>query len=68
MATLTEAEIRQLTLDPDDWEGLRKLGHRMVDDMLDHMATLRQQPAWQPVPQSVQASLEQPLPSEARAR
>ena len=62
MATLTEAEIRQLTLDPDDWEGLRKLGHRMVDDMLDHMATLRQQPAWQPVPQSVQTSLEQPLP------
>ena len=62
MATLTEAEIRQLTLDPDDWEGLRKLGHRMVDDMLDHMATLRQQPAWQPVPQAVQTSLEQPLP------
>jgi aromatic-L-amino-acid decarboxylase len=62
MATLTEAEIRQLTLDPDDWEGLRKLGHRMVDDMLEHMATLRQQPAWQPVPESVQARLDQPLP------
>ncbi len=62
MATLTEAEIRQLTLDPEDWEGLRKLGHRMVDDMLEHMATLRQQPAWQSVPKSVQANLEQPMP------
>jgi aromatic-L-amino-acid/L-tryptophan decarboxylase len=62
MNTLTEAEIRQLTLDPDDWDALRKLGHRMVDDMLEHMAALRQQPAWQPVPLSVQANLEQPLP------
>lgn len=67
MATLTEAEIRQLTLDPDDWEGLRKLGHRMVDDMLDHMATLRQQPAWRPVPQSVQTNLAQPLPMKPGA-
>jgi aromatic-L-amino-acid/L-tryptophan decarboxylase len=63
MATLTETEIRQLTLDPDDWESLRALGHRMLDDMLDHLATLRQQPAWQPVPASIQAALQQPLPT-----
>lgn len=63
MATLTETEIRQLTLDPDDWESLRALGHRMLDDMLDHLATLRQQPAWQPVPAGVQAALQQPLPT-----
>jgi aromatic-L-amino-acid/L-tryptophan decarboxylase len=67
MATLTEAEIRQLTLDPEDWEGIRKLGHRMVDDMLDHMATLRQQPAWQPLPESVRETLEQPLPMKPGA-
>jgi aromatic-L-amino-acid decarboxylase len=63
MATLTEAEIRQLTLDPDDWSSLRTLGHRMLDDMLDHLATLRQQPAWQPVPAAVEAALHQPLPA-----
>ena len=60
---LTEAEIRQLTLDPEDWASLRVLGHRMLDDMLDHMATLRQQPAWQPVPPDVEAALNQPLPT-----
>ena len=58
MAMLTEAEIRQLTLDPEDWASLRVLGHRMLDDMLDHLATLRQQPAWQPVPPDVEAALE----------
>jgi aromatic-L-amino-acid decarboxylase len=63
MATLTEAEIRQLTLDPDDWSSLRTLGHRMLDDMLDHLATLRQQPAWQPVPAAVETALHQPLPA-----
>ncbi len=60
---LTEAEIRQLTLDPEDWASLRVLGHRMLDDMLDHLATLRQQPAWQPVPPDVEAALNQPLPT-----
>ena len=23
------------TLDPQDWDAMRSLGHRMVDDMLD---------------------------------
>jgi hypothetical protein len=26
------------SLDPEDWSGLRRLGHRMLDDMFDHVA------------------------------
>ena len=26
------------SLDPADWSGLRALGHRMVDDMVAHLA------------------------------
>src|SRR5271154_4428001 len=50
------------TLDPPDWDGLRALGHRMLDDMLDHLAHIREKPAWQPLPSSVQAHFETPLP------
>ena len=32
------------TLDPENWEELKVLGHKMVDDMMDHLATVRQRP------------------------
>lgn len=52
------------TLDPKDWKEIRELGHRMLDDMLDYLSTVRDKPAWQPVPQSVKAQLRQPLPTQ----
>jgi aromatic-L-amino-acid/L-tryptophan decarboxylase len=64
MPILSETEIRELTLDPDNWENLRSLGHRMVDDIFDHLSTLREQPAWQPVPEKVRTALHQPVPTE----
>ena len=50
------------TLDPADWQEFRQLGHRMVDDMLDWLEHLRERPVWQPVPDSVRAALDRPLP------
>jgi glutamate/tyrosine decarboxylase-like PLP-dependent enzyme len=35
---------------PEAWAALRALGHRMLDDLLDAQAGLRDQPVWQPVP------------------
>lgn len=56
------------TLDPSspqDWEALRALGHRMVDEMFAHMQTLRDRPVWQPIPPEVKARLlSEPLPHE----
>ena len=45
-----------MTLDPDDWSGLRALGHRMVDDMIDHLAQVRSRPVWQQMPAAVRAA------------
>ncbi len=45
-----------MTLDPDDWSGLRTLGHRMVDDMIDHLAEVRSRPVWRPMPAEVRAA------------
>ncbi len=38
------------SLDPQDWAAMGALGRRMVDDMLDYLATVRQRPFWQPMP------------------
>ena len=35
------------TLDPDDWEQVRALGHVMLDDMIDYVRDVRERPAWQ---------------------
>lgn len=52
------------TLDPQDWDSLRRLGHQMLNDMFDHLSRLGEQPAWQPMPQEVRDSLSEPLPLE----
>jgi glutamate/tyrosine decarboxylase-like PLP-dependent enzyme len=58
----------ELSLDPADergWEELRRLGHRMVDEMLDYLKTVRERPAWQPVPSEVRARLSGPAPRKS---
>ena len=54
------------TLDPEDWESMRALGHRMVDDMLDYLKTLRERPAWQHAPDQIKAHFKRPLPLDAQ--
>ncbi|HYZ24098.1 MAG TPA: pyridoxal-dependent decarboxylase [Rhodopila sp.] len=50
------------SLDPADWSDLRALGHRMVDDMFDHLQSVRDRPVWQPMPAELRQELRQPLP------
>ena len=50
------------TLDPESWEELRAQGHRMLDDMIDYVAGIRDRPVWQPIPDDVRARFRGPLP------
>ncbi len=52
------------SLDPLDWGPLRELGHRMLDDMLSYQETVRERPAWKPIPEEVLRALDEPLPLE----
>ena len=54
--------VAEETLDPADWEAMRALGHRMLDDMLDYVRTVRQRPAWQHAPDEVKAHFGESLP------
>ena len=53
---------REETLDPDDWEQMRTLAHRMVDDAMHYLRTVRDRPAWQQIPDRSKTALRQPLP------
>ena len=60
---MPNAEIStEQSLDPTDWEELRRLGHRMVDDMTHYLQTVSERPAWQPLSKEAVTGLRQPLP------
>jgi glutamate/tyrosine decarboxylase-like PLP-dependent enzyme len=52
------------SLDPADWDGLRAMGHQMLDDMVDFLAQVRERPVWQPMPDAVRAGFAEPLPRQ----
>lgn len=52
------------TLDPRDWDEIRALGHRMLDDMIDSIASIRERPVWQPIPDVVRARFRAELPHD----
>jgi glutamate/tyrosine decarboxylase-like PLP-dependent enzyme len=52
------------TLDPENWDEMRQLAHRMVDDALDYIQTTGERPAWQAVPPEIVSRLQSPAPGE----
>jgi len=50
--------LKEETRDPRDWEAMRTLGHRMLDDALDYVEKLRDRPVWQHAPPHVKAHFE----------
>jgi hypothetical protein len=50
------------TLDPDDWTAFRALSHRIVDEAVTYMQTVRERAAWTTPPPDVRARLRAPLP------
>src|SRR5512142_2876335 len=63
MSEDTGAETEE-TLDPKDWESTRALGHRILDDALDYVKTLRERPVWQHALPHIRAHFEGPLPRD----
>lgn len=61
---MSENQNLEETLDPQDWQDMRDLGHRMIDDMFDYLEHVRERPVWQPLPAEVRSFLKQPVPQE----
>jgi len=59
--------LPEATLDPQDpqaWEGMQRLGERMVGDMLSFLRGVRERPVFEPIPEEVRESFRRPLPLE----
>lgn len=56
------AETPELSLDPKDWDAFKRLAHKALDDALDSLATVRERPVWQSVPEAVRAEFKTGLP------
>jgi glutamate/tyrosine decarboxylase-like PLP-dependent enzyme len=52
------------TLDPKNWDAMRALAHRMVDDAMHYLETVGERPVWQPVPDEVSEFLKTPAPND----
>lgn len=63
---MSQPALPEETLDPSDWEPLRVLGHRLIDDAVDWLRDVRERPVWQSLPDQVRRQLRQPLPREGR--
>lgn len=55
---------REESLDPESWDEFRAHSHQVLDELLEWLRTLRERPAWQPVPAEVRSALRRPLPRE----
>jgi glutamate/tyrosine decarboxylase-like PLP-dependent enzyme len=55
-------KFTERSLDPEDWDALRALGHRAVDDMIEYLRTVGDRPVWQPLPQKTKAFFDGPVP------
>jgi aromatic-L-amino-acid/L-tryptophan decarboxylase len=56
-----------LTLDPENWDAMRQLGHQMIDDLFDYWENIREEKIWKPIPAQVKEFLDQPLPQNGQS-
>ncbi len=54
--------LEESTLDPGNWEAMKELGHRMLDDMFAYLQSVRGRPAWKKPSAYAVSSLQAPLP------
>ncbi|MFN2176949.1 MAG: amino acid decarboxylase, partial [Anaerolineales bacterium] len=57
-------ETHYETLDPENWDEMRALTHRIVDDAITYLEKVGKRPVWQPVPEDVARRFDSPAPLE----
>ena len=57
----------EIGLDPENWEDMRALGHRIIDDMVDYLKNVGDGSVWTPVPEKVKATFKSGIPEQPTA-
>ena len=55
-------QLPEETFDPANWDELKSLGHEMVNEMIDFLQNIRQQPVWRKPSSSVKKEFNASLP------
>jgi aromatic-L-amino-acid decarboxylase len=55
------------TLDPDDWEEIRRVFRTAADHGLAHTRDVRDRPVWQPTPESIKERFRERLPRDGQS-
>ncbi len=61
-------QTTERSLDPEDWEKLRELGHQVFDDVIEYLKTVRDRPVWQPLPEASRKLFTESLPTDPSPR
>lgn len=65
--SINELPDTEESLDPEDWEQFKQLGHKMIDDMTEYFKTVRMRPVWQSVPDKIKNKFNSSLPQEPQS-
>lgn len=57
-----EIIVKEETLDPGDWEAMKTLGHKMIDDMFAYLQQVGERPVWQQIPANTKQYFKDALP------
>ncbi len=60
--------VDERSLDPEDWEELRQLGHQAFDDMIEYLKSVGDKPAWQPLPKAAKQLFKEGVPRRGMER
>lgn len=58
--------LHEESLDPADWEPLRALALRIMEDAVDYTRDVRDRPLWQDMPPEIRARFQSVVPQEGR--
>ncbi|MCH8347931.1 MAG: amino acid decarboxylase, partial [Proteobacteria bacterium] len=61
---MTKAFKNETSLDPSDWDDFRKQGHKIFDDLVDDLASLREGKAWRPMDEDAIKPFQSPVPRD----
>jgi aromatic-L-amino-acid/L-tryptophan decarboxylase len=67
MLPFQEILQNETSLDPKNWDNMRQLGHKMVDDMMDYLQNVRERPVWQKPTDDMKEFLSTNLPTEPQS-
>jgi aromatic-L-amino-acid/L-tryptophan decarboxylase len=67
MVDMRHSLKNEITLDPADWNSMRQLGHQMIDDMMDYLQHIGEQPVWKAIPHEAKEFLQTGIPLQPQS-